>query len=371
MEMTALGTDVLVSSNLVLSKVSIIVISLFLLFIKGTIKYKSPFSTFWIVWIIWLFLEFLIVLVGNRNHLSFLHNFFAPFCFLLVYGLCILNSNSEKHLSLGFVVLFLFCGIYAIFLSFTFSITTIEAGTFVSNLVFWSLCPFVFITLVQKPLIKYVLFIPMIIITIILAKRSAMIILFLELLVFTLYQLKGAKRKKERWSIILYIIVGIIVFGLVTSKFSQFADHSLDRFTSILDDRGSHRLDIYHTSFENIKNFTPPEYFFGKGFGSFVETGHSNAHNDALQLFYEYGFVGLVFYVAFIILLLKRLKVVRKYASEYYIGYIFCIIIVIILGVFSNLITFNSYFAFICSYLAMTEASLYKRTHYIHSLKAH
>lgn len=366
LEMSALGSDVQVSSNLVLSKAAILIISLLLL-PKGALRNKSPFSTFWIAWVIWLSLEFLAVLVGYHNPLSFLHCFFAPFCFLLVYSLCLLNSNSEKHLSLGFIYLYLFCGLYSVILSFTNNITTIEAGTFVSNLVFWSLCPFVFVTLIKKTIIKYLLFIPMLIFAILLAKRSAMIIFSLELLIFSYYQIKGNNRKRGWGVVLLYIIIGIAAYVIVTTQFSQFVNHSLTRFTLVQEDRGSHRLDIYYKTFENIENFTVSEYLFGRGFGSFVETGHTNAHNDALQLFYEYGFVGLAFYVVFIVLLIKRSKVIKKYMNEYYIGYLFCIITVVVLGVFSNLITFNSYFAFVCSYIAMAEASFYKRT--LHVIK--
>ena len=99
----------------------------------------------------------------------------------------------------------------------------------------------------------------------------------------------------------------------------------------------------------------------GRGYGSFKETGHTNAHNDALQLLYEFGLIGLMFYIALLLILFRRLKVVKKYAEEYYVGYIFCFITIVVLGMFSNLITFNSYFAFLCSYLAMAEAGVYRQ----------
>lgn len=360
LEMTALGTEDHVSSNLAITKASIIILSGFLYFARGGLHYKSKFSKFWVVWIVWLLIAFLFVVFTSDNRMSFLHNFFAPFCFLLVYSLCILNSASEKYIISGFIILYLFTGVYALFLSFTNFLTTIEAGVYVSNLIFWPLSAFMFITAVQKPALKYILFVPMIIFTILLAKRSAMIILSLEIVLFSLFQLKNAKRRSGKWSLLLYVLIGIMAFELMTSEFSQFTESSLARFETIQEDRGSHRLDIYNAAFKNIESFSAHEYIVGRGFGTFTETKHTNAHNDALQLFYEFGLIGLLMYIAFIILILRRLKVVKLYAKEYYIGYVFCFITILIVGLVSNLVTFNSYFAFICSYLAIAEANVYK-----------
>jgi len=100
-----------------------------------------------------------------------------------------------------------------------------------------------------------------------------------------------------------------------------------------------------------------------------LRIGNSAAHNDALQFFYEFGFVGFSLYLAFIIILLRRIRIIRNYAMDYYVGYLFCVITAIILGLFSNLVAFNSYFAFICSYLGVAEAAVYRRIHQINDGK--
>lgn len=367
LEMTALETAVVASSALAISKVIVMIISLYLLFFKGGINRQTPLGKYWFVWVLWLLIEFLFFLArgDNSNILSYTHNFFSPLCFYLVYTLCIKSQASSKYLVLDFVLLFLFTGGYALYLSFTYNTSTIEAGRFVSNLVFWPLCPFVFVPLVRRPILRYVLFVPMMVLVVILAKRSAMIILLLELIVFSYTQLKTTDKKNRKRNFILYIIIGVGALGVISTNLSQFTNSSFSRFETMQEDRGSGRVDVYNSAMSNIENFSIIDLFFGRGFSSINEIGNTNAHNDALQIFYEYGFVGLLLYLALFVILFRRLKKVRKFAEDYYVGYIFCIITIVVLGMFSNLITFNSYFAFICSYLGMAEAAVYRGSHLV------
>ena len=362
LEMTALETETFASSFLALAKVAIIIISLFLILRGGISKYKSTLKKYWYAWFFFLFIEYLLyLLVGNGGAFEYLHNFFAPFCFLLVYYLCILNSRSVDYLIWGFVGLFLFTGGYAVYLTFTYSIRLIEVGNLVSNLVFWPTCAFVFIPAVRNQVLKFVMFVPMVLLVLLLAKRSAMIIVILELFVFSFSMLKNSKHSKGKISLVLYIVIGLITLNFITSNFSQFTENTFERFEEMEDDKGSGRVAIYKIVSKNVLSFSPIEMIVGRGYGSFKETGHTNAHNDALQLLYEFGLIGLMFYIALLLILFRRLKVVKRYAEEYYVGYIFCFITIVVLGMFSNLVTFNSYFAFLCSYLAMAEAGVYRQ----------
>lgn len=362
LEMTALETESFASSSLAWTKVAIIITALYLILRGGISKYRSTLKKYWYAWFFFLIIEFLLYLiVGNGGVFEYLHNFFAPFCFLLVYYLCILNSKSSDYLIWGFVGLFLFTGGYAVYLTLTYSIRLIEVGNLVSNLVFWPTCAFVFIPAVRNQVLKFVMFVPMILLVLFLAKRSAIIIVVLEILFFSFSMLKNSRRSKGKMSLVLYIVIGLITLNYITSNFSQFTENTFERFEEMEDDKGSGRVVIYQIVTKNVLSFSPIEMIAGRGYGSFKETGHTNAHNDALQLLYEFGLIGLMFYIALLLILFRRLKVVKKYAEEYYVGYIFCFITIVVLGMFSNLITFNSYFAFLCSYLAMAEAGVYRQ----------
>ena len=55
---------------------------------------------------------------------------------------------------------------------------------------------------------------------------------------------------------------------------------------------------------------------------------------------------------------LKRTIILRKEKSHYYIGYAASVVIVLVLGLVSNLFVFYSYFAFICAFWGIVEAKM-------------
>lgn len=371
LEITALDTATFASPLLATSKIAIIIIAIYVVALRGQFSYSNALTRFWSLWITWLIVEFTILFNSGSGY-GCLHSFFAPSCFFLVYYLCLLNPLSEKKLVQGFIILYLLTGAYSVYLSFYIGTVYWETGKLVSNLVFWPLCAFVFVPIVKKQLLQYFLLVPMIIISLLLAKRSAMIIIVLEVLVYSFYQLKYAQKRvrgNKRSDIFLYLIVGTIAVGIISSKFSTFTESTFSRFETMQDDQGSGRVEVYQSAISKIENFSSFDILFGRGSGSIVEIGNSAAHNDALQFFYEFGFVGFSLYLAFIIILLRRIRIIRNYAMDYYVGYLFCVITAIILGLFSNLVAFNSYFAFICSYLGVAEAAVYRRIHQINDGK--
>ena len=356
--MTALETSTLASPLLAVSKVIVIIIAIYIVAVRGQLRYSTRFTWYWFAWIIWLILEFTLFFNAGKGT-GFLHTFFAPSCFLLVLYFCIMNPKAEIHFVFGFIVLYLLTGAYSLYLSFSIGTMYWDTGRLVSNLVFWPLCPFVFVPRVRKQEYQYLLIIPMVIICILLAKRSAIINVGLELFVYSLFLFRN-KSNNKTWHILLYIGVIVAAAVFISSGFRSFIDSTFERFETMQSDQGSGRVEIYESSFRNIDTFSFLEILVGRGYGSIVEIGNTNAHNDALQLFYEFGLVGLFFYVALIVILFIRLKTVKKYATDYYVGYAFCVITIIVLGMFSNLIHFNSYFAFLCSYLGMTEAVIFR-----------
>jgi len=123
--------------------------------------------------------------------------------------------------------------------------------------VFWPLCAFVFVPIVKKQLLQYFLLVPMIIISLLLAKRSAMIIIVLEVLVYSFYQLKYAQKRvrgNKRSNIVLYLIVGAIAVGIISSKFSTFTESTFSRFETMQDDQGSGRVEVYQSAISKIEN---------------------------------------------------------------------------------------------------------------------
>ena len=147
-------------------------------------------------------------------------------------------------------------------------------------------------------------------------------------------------------------------YYLVSHYFLDDLFSVIGRLEEISEDQGSGRLGFYDIISNRISNFGLIDWLLGRGYHSIWETGHTNAHNDALQVLYEYGLAGLVVYILITIQAIKRIFYLYKNDSQYAYGYVASIIIYIVLGLVSNLYAYNTYFIFICAYWGLMEGEI-------------
>lgn len=101
--------------------------------------------------------------------------------------------------------------------------------------------------------------------------------------------------------IFLTIIVIILYFMLENN---EFVLDFLNRFKG--DDITTGRSDIYSRAISDLSGKGALTYLFGNGTGSAVLINDTGLHNVYLQIFYDHGIFGIVFYLAFFIVNLKR-----------------------------------------------------------------
>ena len=191
-------------------------------------------------------------------------------------------------------------------------------------------------------------------------KRSANICLLLILIsiLFNFRRQGGSSRNT-----IFIIIGGIALFFIVDHYFSYAVEGVIGRMRTIEETQGSGRIPLYQDVLRVIETNTFFDWIFGRGFDSILITKHTNAHNDALQMLFEYGLIGLFFYLLILWNAIRSTLSLYKHHSIYFMGYLVSLIIFVVLGLVSNLVVFYSYFAFICAYwgIAEYEISQYKR----------
>jgi O-antigen ligase len=226
----------------------------------------------------------------------------------------------------------------------------------VSNLIFWCLCVVPVLLLVNKKWVRSVTIVLSILIVLVTGKRSATIAIALVLLTYILDSTSSGERKKGST---IGIIIFVMVLYFVISRYLEGTFLGvINRLGSMQEDRGSGRLTIYQDVINVLKENNFADWLVGRGRGSIKITRHSNAHNDALQMLFEFGIVGLIGYIMLLVYIFKRLIVLRKSKSTTYLSYATSVIITVVLGLVSNLVVFHSYFAFICAYWGIVEAEM-------------
>lgn len=158
----------------------------------------------------------------------------------------------------------------------------------------------------KKDTYKIITFILVGIICAISAKRSILIAYSISLVLF-LFQYSFLNRSKKSSFKSVGIFVGLLValYWLVANN-SEVIGKILFRFQGMKDDSGSGRTDLYDILLRSFNDSSLGNQFFGHGYRSAISVLNGvPAHNDFLEILYDFGVVPLVIYI---IILLKFIR---------------------------------------------------------------
>ena len=91
-----------------------------------------------------------------------------------------------------------------------------------------------------------------------------------------------------------------------------------DRLANIEEDGGSGRDEVWKHTWGMIVHSGPLSLLFGHGFNSVYSDSvlELSAHNDFLEIIYDYGFVGFIIYISLYVKLFKYYKKMNIYMPE-------------------------------------------------------
>lgn len=334
------------------------VLSLMAMVISRT-KLWSSFTFFWFLWIVWLFFDFYLLGLKGSGIADYFVVILAPISFVLFYYASLNSQKIDIIALIGFFVVFilaLFQTIQQMNLILLYSFLGEEGSQ--SNIVYWCLCPLPFLMMLKKRWQQGFVLLVMSAIGLLTGKRS---VFFVLALVIAFYSFDIFKGKKKFGTVLVFVLLFVVGTGVLMHFMGDFIGGIVERLSHMGEegDSSMSRIIIYEACFDVLKNNNFADWLFGRGYETVrMLTTHTNAHNDALQMLFEYGIIGLIFYLCMLYYCIKRLILLKKRASPYYMGYMASVVIFVVLGMVSNLVVFYSYFAYICAYWGMVEARI-------------
>ena len=151
------------------------------------------------------------------------------------------------------------------------------------------------------------------------------------------------------FSIVLLAIFTYFSFTILDSKFGNIFTQ---RMEGISEDKGSGRFDIYDEVILYQAKSSTFEWLVGHGHNSVAKftTDKVSAHNDWLEILYDYGLISVFFYVIINFYILKYLfRLIRgrsKFAAPFALSYV----IFFVTSISSNVIIYPSHFILITSF---------------------
>ena len=289
-----------------------------------------------------------VVMYNRGSIMAYFQTILWPLLFETSYLFCLSYSKSIRSLRKIFILI----AIYGTYLFLQTRLNISEQ----TNTVFFVLLtlPWFIFSSNKKRQILFLAFFTFL--TLLSMKRSAIIIIALSWLFFFIIQINDRKR----WFITLFI-VGILSFFLYYGFEridQQLGGQLTERITREETDEGGNRLAIWKLTSLMITNSSPIKMVIGHGHhavkrDSFLQL---SAHNDFLEVIYDYGLIIFVLYICLWIFVIKRCLLLFKIRSPLFLPYAISLGIFIVMSMVSHLILYTNYFNFIVIFWGSVEA---------------
>ncbi|WP_268254230.1 O-antigen ligase family protein [Clostridium cadaveris] len=180
-------------------------------------------------------------------------------------------------------------------------------------------------------------------------KRTAFIATIISLLIYVFME----KRKKDsKYSSkirkIPIILAVLIMFFIVYNYTLDLGFNVFSRVASIKSDGGSNRFIIFRLVNISILKNNIFETLWGNGYNAVaLMTGGLSAHNDFLEIFYDFGIVGFIFYIFMYFILIRYAVTFKRKNYKYSAAFSSSIYILLCVSLSSHLIFIPTYIAFL------------------------
>lgn len=189
-------------------------------------------------------------------------------------------------------------------------------------------------------------------------KRSMIlaIILFWVIYGFKYLFRKGRKSLAIAMSVVFigvaYSAVGVIDNFTSGGLSSRTVDYEKEDITN-------GREHIYEITWNMIVNSSSVHLIFGHGHNAVLRDSplQISAHNDYLEIIYDYGFIALILYLGLWIYVIKQLIFHYRKDTEYFVPYALSISIFAVMAVVSQLVVYVSYFLYLVMFWAIVQAA--------------
>lgn len=228
------------------------------------------------------------------------------------------------------------------------------------------------VILVKSKAIQWALVVFMAVAALLSNKRTVLVAVVAYFLAYELLSNKKQTPKKMIEKSILYVMACVGLYFIYPVVFGKLNITVFDelRISHIVEDGGSNRTYIYGMLLGKQMNSGILHWLVGDGYNSVLFSQictdgplgiYVSAHNDYLEVLYDYGLCGLVLYIAFLTSLFRKgLQMIR--ANRVY-GYAFLgsVIMTLVISISSHLIIYLNYYVIFFIFWGMCLADHHSR----------
>lgn len=308
-----------------------------------------------------LYLLFQILLNSNNYTNDLSNSLFGIIVFYLFYTAKYDYRSLKKINRYSFVALLLLSGLY-IYRRIDPSFKSPDAWSLYVNSIYYPLCMLPY-TLFNK---KYALIslISVLLCSFISAKQGAFIaIVIVTFIYYYISQRLNGKRIGIKFLTLLCALglLGLIAYSYIVDTYNI---DIIEGFSTISEDGGNGRIDISLLVLTKLGVSDSLQLIFGHGgLNSVANSIGISAHNDFLEVFYDFGIIGFILYIAMISIIIKYSVIAYKNKRSIAIGLLASVSIFLVLSMISHIMFILKYGLLIFSFWGMGLNLLNQRAH--------
>ena len=184
------------------------------------------------------------------------------------------------------------------------------------------------------------------------------------LAIFLFWAILGFKYLFSNGKKSLAIAMSVIFIGLaygVVKVVDDITDGGLSSRTVDYEkeDITNGRENIYEITWLMIANSTPAQYVLGHGHNAVLRDSplEISAHNEYLEIIYDYGLIALIVYLGLWIYVIKQFIFHYRNNTDYFVPYALSICIFAVMSLVSQLVLYVSYFLYLVMFWGIVQAA--------------
>ncbi len=327
----------------------VIMLFLCLFALFGIFQYifiKHKINRLYAVFLIYFIYIALMVLSSEGiNTTVLISTLFFPIVFLSSYYVFNKTRVLQRVINSQFVLLIIFFVLY-----FYARFVLVLNNGLVINSVYYQVLLLPFVLLMNQSRIRNIGILLILTTTLFSMKRTALIAILISLFIY--YLTKNREKLKKTVSIKkIFSIVTLIFILIYLNKLtaSILGNDIIMRLLSVFDDNGAGRFSIVNTILSQMKLNSFSDLMLGHGYNATaLVTGGLTAHNDFIEILYDFGVFGLLLYLAIYIVLIKYAITFKRAKFKYTAAFNASISMFLVISLFSHLIFIPTYVASLC-----------------------
>lgn len=345
--MTGEETDVV--KNMMLSYSALVLVAYCLILYLPIIKEGKH----WIHRICFLWCVFmpLVMIHSHNTHLSdYALTILWPLLFEVSYRIC----KSDMQRILMFRKLFVVVFVWGIILLIQSRLIMSQLDHDQTNTIYFSLLTLPWIVIPDRIRTRIIIIAFFSLLALISMKRSAMLVVAVIWITYTALYLRQKRNKLLGiFFVVILLIVGYIVISRVNDTMGGRVEERMTEET----DENSGRLAIWAVVITMIQDSSLPEYILGHGHFAVKNNMpfELSAHNDLLEVIYDYGLILFALYMCLWWHIFLRCLYLYRCKSSLFLPYLISFVIFVVMSMVSHLILYTSYFNYIVAFWGCVE----------------